>query len=173
MSLEKKTVYNMPMKIAFFAFAQANHVLKFGQHFLDAIATLSCDDLNKMHVGSLAVSRYHQLQHFFLVDKTHPYQDHDFPYPDSKIIPSGYMVLQHRERSNPKKHSQSLPSTPVSVVRKGANCRSQSLSKQNHCSGVILSAEMDKFNHEHWPVPVSGSLHVFNHFSKFFKVTSF
>ena len=32
---------------------------------------------------------------------------------------------------------------------------------------------MDKFNREHWPVPASGPLHVFNCASKFFKATSF
>ena len=55
---------------------------------------MSCNDMNKLNVGTLAVSRYHQLSRFFPLDDAPDYPDHDFPYRNAKIIPSGYMLLQ-------------------------------------------------------------------------------
>ena len=128
--------------------------------------------MNKVHVGTLAVSRYHQLQHFFPVDDKPQYQDHDFPFADSKIIPSGYMVLQHHKRGNPRKRSQSLPPTPASSARNHPTRRCHSLSPQERRTGTIQNADIDKLNQDHWSVPVSGPQHVFNRASKFFKATS-
>ena len=129
--------------------------------------------MNKVHVGTLVVSRYHQLQHFFPVGDRPRYQDHDFPFANSKIIPSGYMVLSHHERSSRRKRSQSLPPLPVSVMRKGTSRRSKSLSREEHSSSSIHNFEVDKLNRDHWSVPVSGPLHMFNRATKFFKATSF
>ena len=104
-----------------FAFAQCNYAMEFGQHFSDTCETLSCDDMNKVHVGTLAVSRYHQLQHFFPMDDKPQYNDHDFPFADSKIIPSGCMALRHHERNSAKRRSRSLP--PMSVPRRNVGVR--------------------------------------------------
>ena len=53
-----------------FAFAQINYVVEFSSMFESDCAVLSCDDMNKVNVGSLAVSRYHQIGKFFPVDDT-------------------------------------------------------------------------------------------------------
>ena len=58
--------------------------------YSDECCILSCDDMNKVNVGTLAVSRYHQIGKFFSISDTPSYGDHDFPYRKSKIIPSGY-----------------------------------------------------------------------------------
>eukprot|EP00117_Sycon_ciliatum_P012228 scpid102493/ scgid13378/ len=70
---------------AHFAFAQVKYVKEFCQHFEAECVQLSCDDMNKVNVGVLAVSRYHQLNHFFPVDDKPQYSDHDFPYKYSSI----------------------------------------------------------------------------------------
>lgn len=49
--------------------------------------------MNKIKVGALAVSRYHQIQRFFPVDDAPNVPDHDFPVPGYLLIPSGYMRL--------------------------------------------------------------------------------
>ena len=40
---------------------------------------LSCDDKNKINVGTPAVSRYHQLSKFFLQGDAPKYYNHHFP----------------------------------------------------------------------------------------------
>ena len=45
--------------------AQMAYMLEFGQKFSRSVATLSCDNKMKVNVGTLAVSSYHQLKHFF------------------------------------------------------------------------------------------------------------
>ena len=52
--------------------------------------------MNKVYVGSLDVSWYHQIGKFFLVDDHPQYQDHDSLYQNDKIIPSGYMILTRK-----------------------------------------------------------------------------
>ena len=53
----------------------------------------SCD-VNKIKVGTLAVSRYHQLEkRYYPVDDAPNYPDHDFLVPGYHIIASGYMRL--------------------------------------------------------------------------------
>ena len=49
--------------------------------------------MNKINVGTLAVSRYHQIRRLFLVDDSPNYDDHDFPTPGYKIETSGYLRL--------------------------------------------------------------------------------
>ena len=53
----------------------------------------SCDDMNKIKVGPLAVRRYHQIERFFPAEDTPNYLDHDFPVPGYHLIPSGYMQI--------------------------------------------------------------------------------
>ena len=64
--------------------------------FSKECAILSADDMNKIKVGALAVSRYHQIQRFFLTDEFSNVPDHDFPVPGYLKIPSGYMRLINR-----------------------------------------------------------------------------
>ena len=50
--------------------------------------------MNKLHVGTPAVSKYHQLKRFFLSDEGPDFADHDFPLRGYLITPSGYMCLE-------------------------------------------------------------------------------
>lgn len=59
-------------------------------HFKDECMILSCDNIK---VGTLAVSRYHQITKFFPNDDQPNYPDHDFPNSGCKLIPSGYKIL--------------------------------------------------------------------------------
>ena len=70
-----------------FAFAQVHYVMELCAAFGDECAVMSCDDMNKINVGTLAVARYHQLGQFFPVNDVPRYADHDFPFRNSKIIP--------------------------------------------------------------------------------------
>ena len=78
--------------------AQMAYMLEFGQKFSRSVATLSCDNKIKVNVGTLAVSRYHQLKHFFPVDDAPNYNDNNFPWANAKIVPSGYLLLEHKPR---------------------------------------------------------------------------
>lgn len=64
--------------------------------FSKEIAVLSCNDMNKVKVGAAAVSRYHQLSHYFELGDSPNLLDHDFPVPGYLLIPSGYMLLENR-----------------------------------------------------------------------------
>ena len=72
--------------------ARVAYQREFATHFKDECMILSCDDMNKVNVGTLAVSRYHQLEKFFPKDDQPHYPDHDFPIPGYKRIPSCYMI---------------------------------------------------------------------------------
>ena len=61
---------------------------------------LCCDDMNKVKIGGLAVSRYHQIERFFPVDDCPNVPDHDFPVPGYLLIPSGYMRLLNNSRDS-------------------------------------------------------------------------
>ena len=57
--------------------------------------------MNKIKVGALAVSRYHQIQRFFPVDDAPNVTDHDFPVLGYLLIPSGYMRLVKKPSPTP------------------------------------------------------------------------
>ena len=86
-------------KAGHYCFAQVGYVSEFCAMFSDECQQVSCDDMNKLNVGTLAVSRYHQLSRFFPVGDATNYPNHHFPYRNSKIIPSGYMLLQEQPSS--------------------------------------------------------------------------
>ena len=58
-------------------------------------AILSSDDMAKIKVGPLAVSRYHQMRKIFLKGDQPNLPDHDFPIPGYLLNTSGYMWLQN------------------------------------------------------------------------------
>ena len=76
-----------------YLFARVAYRREFAQKFLNFCAIFSCDDMNKVKVGALAVRRYHQIERFFPVDDCPNVPDHDFPVPGYLLIPSGYMRL--------------------------------------------------------------------------------
>ena len=67
--------------------------MEFAANHQDEVMAFSCDDMNKIRIGSMAVSRYHQIRRFFVVGDEPNYPDHDFPVKNNKIIPSGYLCL--------------------------------------------------------------------------------
>ena len=54
----------------------------------------SCHSKTKVNNDGQAVSRYHQLRHFFPNADTPHFQDHDFPVPRYLIEPDGYPLLR-------------------------------------------------------------------------------
>ena len=68
--------------------------------FDNECAIFSCDDMNRIKVGALAVSRYHQIQRFFPVDDAPNIPDHDFPIPGYLIIPSRYTRMRLLSKAN-------------------------------------------------------------------------
>ena len=77
-----------------YVFTQVNYEHECGAEFPDESICLSCDDMNKIHVGTLAVSCYDQIRSFLHVEDHPIYSDHKFQFSNSKIIPSGYRVLE-------------------------------------------------------------------------------
>ena len=60
--------------------------------FSENYTVVSADAMNKVPVGTLAVSRYHQIRKHFLNEDKVKYNDHDFPL-GYKLIPCGYLTL--------------------------------------------------------------------------------
>ena len=85
--------------------AQVSVCMEFAAAFNDELFAFSCDDMNKINIGAMAVSCYHQIRRFFLRDDEPNYPDHDFPLPDHKVILSGYMWLQHMIATHPERRT--------------------------------------------------------------------
>ena len=58
----------------------------------------------------LAVSRYHQISKFFLVDGSPNYPDHGFPIRGYKITPSGYLFFETETLQSQKKEREMIQS---------------------------------------------------------------
>ena len=56
---------------------------------------MSVDNKNKVKVGIPATSRHTNIRTFHLLDHASNYHDHDFPNPNSKLVPAGYQILRH------------------------------------------------------------------------------
>ena len=65
-------------------------------YFPDEITIISADSMNKIHYGTLAVSRSHQIRKIFMSSDKPKYLDHDFPLP-YKTIPDGTIILSNNE----------------------------------------------------------------------------
>ena len=59
--------------------AQENFVGELAEIFSDETTALSADDKNKVHVGTLAVSRHFSMNNIFAKNDQPSYPDHDFP----------------------------------------------------------------------------------------------
>ena len=66
------------------------------EYFVNEIAIVSADSVNKICYGTLAVSRYHQIAKIFMNNDKPKYLDHDFPLPH-KAIPDGIMILSNNK----------------------------------------------------------------------------
>lgn len=52
---------------------------------------LSMDDMSKIKLGAQAVSRYHQIKIFFMINYNSILSNHDFPVPSYLLRMSGYI----------------------------------------------------------------------------------
>ena len=91
---------------AHYLFARNKHRREFAELFKDDISIFSMDDMNKIKVGPLAVSQYHQLRRLYSSSDMPNMPDHDFPMPGYLINTSGYMELK-------AKHEYETNSTDV------------------------------------------------------------
>ena len=142
-----------------YASAQVKYAKEFCQAFPEDTVHLSCDDMNKVNVGVLAVSRYHQVGRFFPLNEKPCSPDQDFPFKNSKIIiPSGYMVLSG---AKPTKADRMQSRSLTRPQGNGGRSRpSQSWSppaQRGHSSGRF---GVDKLARLHHVVPHTGALHV-------------
>ena len=135
--------------------------------------------MNKINIGSLAVSRYHQLRRFFPTDDQPQYSDHDFPLRKSKILPPGYMVLEKPTESHvlqsARRRSRSLTRAPTNAHTRGVSGgRSQSWNERHdheHPSHHLKEGEVNNLQRFHWPTPHSGRLFTFNRAARFHDAT--
>ena len=122
---------------------------------------IPADDKNKIYVGLLAVSRYFQLRHFFPTTDSPDFLDHDFPYPGTKVSPSGYLILSTKP-SKSKHRSRSL--SPDRCRHRKNTCL-QCLSPARQEDGNALTK--DKFGRLHVRYEHTSPLYVFNRTGKF------
>ena len=154
-----------------YAFAQVNYVGEFCQKFRDECVSITCVDMNKLNVGTLVVLRYHQPSHFFPLSDKPCYPDHDFPRSNSKIIPSGYMLLMPKSKQDHPCHRRSCSlSRPRCSQQMPARSHSESPGRKPKTEEGCF--KVGKLWLLHWTIPSSGPLHVFNCSTKFFKGTS-
>lgn len=152
-----------------FTMAQVGYANELFELFHDEAARISVDDKNKVNVGTLAVSRFFHISKFFPVDDSPNYGDHDFPYPDSKIVPSGYLVMETKGQSRTSRRSRSEPPRqPTGSIRHRS--RSLSPSRSTPPSPDCLTS-LDKFDRQHVRYGRTGRLFVFNRATKFAKTS--
>ena len=89
----KKNCYREPNIDQHYLFARVAYRRELASMFLEECAVFSCDNMNKIKVGSLAVSRYHQIERLYDTSDVPNYPNHDFPVPGYHLIPAGYMRL--------------------------------------------------------------------------------
>ena len=161
-----------------YALAQMNYVRECCAEFANEYICLSSEDMNTIHVGTLAVSHYHHIRSFFHVEDCLLYSDHGFPLRNSKIIPSGYMVLKkpttrhHTERRLCCLRSRNFTRITHRVsLHSEENQRSRSFSppKSHNTSDNF---KIDKLHRLHRRVPHTGPVQVFTWSAKFHQAAS-
>ncbi|XP_057291292.1 uncharacterized protein LOC130613938 isoform X3 [Hydractinia symbiolongicarpus] len=116
-----------------FSCSQVNLVNELAQLCNENTISLSVDNKNKVDVGIPATSRRAQIRRYHIENEAPIYNDHDFPYPNSKLTPAGYQQLKVRIT-----RSRSLSPTrqPLKINRK------RSLSEGS--SFLVLKSERTK-----------------------------
>ena len=76
-----------------FMSAQINIVNEMGTLCQNGTPRMSVDNKNKVDVSTTAASRRCQIRTFCLQHDAPTYDDHDFPYRNSKLTPAGYQIL--------------------------------------------------------------------------------
>ena len=83
-----------------FCSCRVKYRMEFAAEFHHEVAIYSCDCMNKIHVGGMAVSQYHQVGKFHMLNDSPNYPDHDFPQGSGYLItPCGYMELTRKADS--------------------------------------------------------------------------
>lgn len=142
---------------------QVNLVNEFAACYSEEVLALSCDDKNKINIGTPAVSRYCKYQSFFDTQNLPDLPDHDFPLRNSKLTPSGYLVLtqSHKDR---RSRSASPP-----VHQPGNRRRNRSVSPPVRHSPQLRK---DVHGRDHVTWSRNGELYLFLHSDRFFQSTS-
>ena len=175
----KDNIVQTSHQYGIYVFLQVNYMCECWAKFADESICLSCDDMNNIHVGTLAVFHYHQI-HRFLPVEDHPiYSDNDFLFRNSKIfIPSGYMVHKN-------------PNTRSPIEQRLCHLRSKSFTRATHRASLHWAESRqsrsfspsrshntsDDFNthklHQlHRRVRLTGLMRVFNQSARFHQATS-
>ncbi|XP_033112635.1 uncharacterized protein LOC117113425 [Anneissia japonica] len=134
----------------------------------DDCIRVSCDDKNKINVGTLAVSRYHQIRRFYLEDDQPEYNDHDFPYAGSKIIPSGYLIMETKEKTS-RKRSRSEERQKARETNRRSRSHSPITRKDVDNDG---SFHNDKYGRMHVTYGRTGPMNIFNRAGMFHSSTA-
>lgn len=146
-----------------FCASQVKLAMEFGAKHADNVATVSADDMNKVNIGVPAVSRYHQLRHFFLSGDSPDLPDHDFPVTGSnKIVPSGYMFLNTRRSVSGRPSSadrccRAKHHHGVTTCRRRGRSLSPDRIRQSHGT----SHQVDKVGRLHYECARSGPVYIF------------
>lgn len=82
---------------AHFYFSRMKLLRNFNAHFSNDCVEVSCENKNKVHVGTLATGRMNKINKFFIDGDAPNYNDHDFPLAGYKITPMGYMFMQSND----------------------------------------------------------------------------
>ena len=89
--------------------AQVALINELGSYCSPWTVQLSCDNKNKVDVGTLAVYRRLKINTFYLESDAPVYESHDFPYRNSKLTPAGYQILNKKRRSRSVSPQKSKP----------------------------------------------------------------
>ena len=144
-----------------FTCSQVNYLSELAFLFKDECTLISADDKNKVNVGTLAVSRHIKTHGYFPESKTPNNPDHDFPFPNSKLTPSGYMILN---KQCTRSRSCSPLRKPRVISRRCCSLSPPAIHKESLC--------FDKSGRPHIPWPRSGPLHVYIHADRYMNSTS-
>ena len=90
----KRNAYREDHPDQHYLFARVAYRREFSEMFSSECAIFSCDDMNKVKIGALAVSRYHQIERLHPTEDAPNVPDH---VPGYLLIPSGYMRLLQKD----------------------------------------------------------------------------
>jgi len=94
LALQEKNSYREGSANQHFLFSRVAYREEFVSKFKDKCTFFSCDDMNKIKMGPApAVSRYHQMQRFFMTEDQPNLGNHDFPNSGYLIVCSGYHCI--------------------------------------------------------------------------------
>ena len=131
--------------------SQVKTAREFGSDNKSQCVTLPCDDKSKIKMGLPAVSRYHQLNKFFVQSDSPQYNDHDFPVPGYLISPSGYMVIENGNNGttvdgNGREHVVYAYTGPVTLFNRA--CVFHSSNVEKHINDILCMSQFREVLHK-------------------------